>query len=422
MKLKLSVLGVMLFAILPVHAGELTPWTLTESVRRAVFMSPELRAAEAEIEARVGVLEQSDAWPNPTMELRTDEKLGLEDGRGGYNLNQLSITQSIPLQRLSHQRRASEAALESARSAHAYQSLMLEAKTAQAFHTFQLAAGRTHLADERVSFVEDMQYGLGQLGKDRLVRYLSPLEKARLEIMRASAHQAADKAEGELNEALVQFRTLLDLPPNEKIETTHLIPAEPPTELSKLFMQLDVHPAIQALRFQRDARRDGVEVAKAGRFADPTLTIFHELDYLGGSRRGYTGLMLGIQLPLWTQNDGDVARARGEAVKADALIEEQQRDLSSHQQHSHMHLGHLIEQAQYYRAKLLQPAFELLELTRKGYKSGEQNGLELVDSSNTYFDAQARYLELLHEAWLTAADLRLASGISLLNNSIGFEP
>ena len=55
----------------------------------------------------------------------------------------------------------------------------------------------------------------------------------------------------------------------------------------------------------------------------------------------------------------------------------------------------------------------MLRLTRKAFAAGEQNGLALLDASNTYFDTQARYLELLQEAWIEAADLRLATGIAL---------
>ena len=64
----------------------------------------------------------------------------------------------------------------------------------------------------------------------------------------------------------------------------------------------------------------------------------------------------------------------------------------------------------------------MLELTQKGYSTGEQNGLALVDASNTYFDAQARYLELLRDAWIEAAELRLAAGISLLDSTLEVAP
>ena len=124
--------------------------------------------------------------------------------------------------------------------------------------------------------------------------------------------------------------------------------------------------------------------------------------------------MLGVQIPLWNNNDGSVARAVAATDKADALLAAQRRDLESRLRQNHLHLGHLIEQADHYRNRLLVPAKQVLDLTRKGFASGEQTGLALVDASNTYFEAQAHYLDLLHDAWFEAAELRLAAGMSLL--------
>ncbi|MFZ2540402.1 MAG: TolC family protein [Gallionella sp.] len=416
------VFGALLLGALPALAQEATAWTLADSVRRALDIAPELRAAEAEIAARTGDLIQAEAWPNPTIEIRADEKLGIEDGRGGYNLNQLTITQTLPLYRLPHQRRAAASGLEAARSAQSYQHLLLETQTAKAFHTLQLAAERQRLAQERLSFAEGLQRGAGRPGDDRLVRYLSRLELARLDILRATAHQEVALAEGKLSEALAQFRALLGLPPDSQPEITHLLPAGAPTELSTLLARLDKHPALQATQHTRDASRAAVDVALAQRIADPTLSVIHERDNLAGERRNYIGLMLGIQIPLWNRNDGSVARARGEADKAEAALEMQRRDLASRLRQSQLHLGHLIEQAEHYLTNLLQPARRVLDLTRKGYISGEQNGLALVDASNTYFDTQERYLELLRDAWIEAAELRLTAGVSLLNSSMETQP
>ncbi|HQS57700.1 MAG: hypothetical protein B7Y56_08485 [Gallionellales bacterium 35-53-114] len=397
-------------------------WTLEASIRRGITVAPELRAAEAEIAARKGNLTEADAWPNPSIALRVDPKLGIEDGRGGYNLNQVTLSQPLPLQRLQHQRRAAEAGLEAARAAQRYQRLQLETRTAQAFHTLQQAAERQRLAQERLAFAEKMQQRDTRQAADRLVRYLSPLERARLDILRATAHQDVALAEGKWSESLAQFRALLALPPGAQPETIRLQPAAAPAELNALLKQLAEHPALQATQLTRDASHASVDAARAQRLTDPTLSLIHEQDYLAGERRNYIGVMLEVQIPVWNRNDGGVARARGEADKAGAALEMQQRDLSNRLRLAHLHLGHLIEQAEHYRGNLLQPARQVLELTQKGYATGEQNGLALVDASNTYFDAQARYLELLRDAWNEAAELRLAAGISLVDSAQEAKP
>lgn len=415
-------LGMIFMGAPPVLAQQPAVWTLADSVRRALEASPEMRAAEAEIAARMGELSQADAWPNPTIELRADEKLGIESGRGGYKLNQVSITQSIPLSRLTHQRRTAEENMESARAEQKYQHLQIEARAAQAFHALQLAAERQKLAQERLAFAEKLHRGTGSKNGDRLVRYLSPLERARLDVLRETAHQDVAGAEGKWSEAAAHFRALLALAPEEQLEIIPLIPVDTPGTLNALLDRLTSHPALQAIQHTRDASGATIEVARAQRLADPTLSVFHERDELAGERRNYTGIMLGMQIPLWHQNDGSVARAVADRDKAEALLAVKRRDLESGLRQNHLHLGHLIEQAEHYRTRLLVPAQQVLELTRKGFATGEQNGLALVDASDTYFEAQAHYLALLHDAWFEAAELRLTSGVSVLNSSPEVQP
>ncbi len=417
----------------PVLAQPPAAWTLEQSVRRALDRAPERRAAEAEIAAREGELSQSDAWPNPTIELRADEKLAIEtqNRRGGLNLNQIIITQPLPLNRLEQQRRVAEENLASVRAEQLYRHLQIEARVAQAFHALQLAQVREHLAQQRLALAEKLHRGadhkkIGPRKFDPLVRYLSPLERARLDVLRETAYQAVAEAEGKWSEAAAQFRALLVIAPGEPqaepLETMPLIPADTPKILSALLDGLAAHPALRATQHSRDASSAKVDVARAQRLNDPTLSIFHERDQIAGEQRIYTGIMLGVQIPLWNNHGGSVARALADVDKAEAALAVQRRDLESGLRQNHLHLGHLIEQAEHYRSRLLAPAELVLDLTRKGFATGEQNGLALVDASNTYFEAQAHYLDLLHDAWFEAAELRLASGISLLDSSLEVLP
>ncbi len=403
-------------------AQEKPVWTLVASVQRALDVAPELRAAEAEIAARAGELSQAGAWPNPTLELRADEKLTIESGRGRFGLNQLAITQPIPLRRLAPQRRAAELTLQGVQAEQRYQNLQSETRTAHAYHALQRATERQQRAQERLAFAEKMQRGNKQKKDDPLVRYLSPLERARLDVLRETAYQEVAEAEGKWSEAAAQLRALLALAPGEQLETLPLAPAATPPTLSALLDRLTSHPALQAAQHNREANQAGVDVARAQRLADPTVGIFHEQDELAGERRIYSGIMLSMQLPLWNKNNGSVARAVAVTNKADAMLATQHRDLESRLRQNHLHLGHLIEQAEHYRTRLLVPAKKVLDLTRKGFVTGEQSGLALVDASNTYFEAQAHYLDLLHDAWFEAAELRLASGVSIIISSMETQP
>lgn len=400
---------------LPVAAQESSVWTLETSVQRALTVAPEIRAAAAEVAVREGALQQAGAWPNPSIDLRADQKLGLEDGRGGTDLTQVAITQPLPLTRLVAQRRQAEGQLAAARERLRHARLVRETETARAFHALQLVAARLKLAEQRVAFVEGLESSTVRRS-DRVVRYLTPLERARLAILREAAEQEAASAEGKHSEAAAQFRALLGLDPDSVPLVAALIPVGPPAPLDELLKRLDAHPALVALDREIEAGRAGVDVARANRFADPTLGVFRERDFLNGSRRAYSGVMLSVQLPLWNLNSGGVARAQAETDQARERRMAQRRDLEARLRQGRLHIGHLIEQSERYHERLLGPARRMLELARRGFETGEQNILALVDGYNIYFDAEVRYRELLQESWQETAELRLATGTALIQS------
>ena len=390
-------------------------WTLEAVVQRAMEVAPEIRSAEAEIAARAGELTQAGDWPNPTIDLSADDRLGQEDGRGGTELTQIALSQPLPLRRLARQRAAAGANLESARENRRYQRLLLEREAARVFYALQHTDAGVGLARSRLDLAEG--YGRpdpGGKARDPLVRYLTPLERIRLAVLREEARQAVMVAEKDYQKALAEFRSLLALPADTVVQAAPLDLPAPPPELAGHEQNLDAHPLLAFARREVEAARAGVAVAESQRFADPTLNLFRERDFLNGERRDVTGIGISFPIPLWNQNRGPVAKARAEVLRAQAQLWLRQRDTLTRLSQSYTELARLIEQAQRTRDNLLEPARQVFDLTRRGFASGELNLLALVDANNTHFDAQARYLELLKEAQVAAAELRLAAGISLL--------
>lgn len=392
-------------------------WTLESAIQRVVEIAPEMRAADAEVAAREGELTQAGSFPNPSIEARADDKLGLEDGRGGTDLTQLALSQPLPLRRLSRQRAAAEASLESARANRRHQRLLLEREVARAFHALQLTAAKRRLAEERLQLQLIAEYPSSARRKtaDRLVRYLSPLERRRLAVLREEANQAVLAAEREQQQTAIEFRALLALPADAQPEPAELNAPMAPAELEVLARDLDSHPALMAARQELEAARAGIDVAKSQRFADPALNLFRERDFLNDARRNVTGIGVSVQVPLWNANRGPVDKAKADAAGVQARLDAASRDARSRLAQAHAQLARLLNQTERLRTNLLDPAREVFDLTRRGFAAGESNILALVDANSTYFDARARYLELLQESALAAADLRLALGRSVLN-------
>jgi len=406
-------------SIAPTWAADAGTWTLEAATRRVLELAPERRAADAVVAVRQAELQQAGTWPNPNIELRADDKLGLEDGRGGTDLTRAGISQPLPLRRLARQRTAAEAALRSTEATRRAQRLQLEQETARVYHALQLAAARHTLARDRLAATTGYPDGAGgRARRDPLVRYLTPLEQRRLAVLREEAQQAVLAAQREYKNAQTAFRALLALMPDEPLRVASLATPDTPRALMELERGLEFHPTVVAAQQDVEAARAGVALAESQRFNDPELGLFRERDFLNGARRDVTAIELSIQIPLWNLNRGPVDRARAEAIRAQANLAIAKRDLTSRLRQSHTDLAGLLEQTGRMRASLLEPARELLDLTRRAFTAGEANILALVDANNTYFDAQARYLEALKDAALATANLRVAAGQSVLSAEV----
>lgn len=388
-------------------------WSLENSIRRVLEVAPEVRMAESEVAAREGARRQAGAWPNPQVELRGDDKIGKDDGSGGSDLTQFVFSQPVPVSgRLGRQRDVATAELRRAEAALRHRKLMLEAETARRYHALQLAAAELDLAEQRLRFADEIQ----QVGRAReAAGELAMLERLRLDLIRESAQQFLAVAEGEYSEARSEFGAFLGLSVEDEWSVVPAEPYGPVPQLDTLRAAMPGHPALSAARYRIDAAHSTVRLARSGRVSDPVLRLFRERDNLAGRRQDVTGIGIGIELPLWDRNAGRIGEARAQYDHASAAIESLQRDLSSSLTQNHLHLNHLAEQGERFRTHILEPAESIFNLTRKSYVSGEAEILSLIDGTNTYFDANSRYLRLLRDTWLEAAELRLVAGLALVD-------
>ena len=402
-----------------VALGEET-WTLERVVDRFLEVAPEGQIFAAEIQASRGALQQAGQWPNPQIELRADDRLGQEDGNGGVDLTQFSVSQPIPLSgRLAREIEVAEAELKAVSTSKRYQRLLLEARAARLFHTLQLSVATLKLAEERLTLADILR----DAGRRRArAGELADLARLRLDIIREFAKQVIDRAEGTYNESLTEFRTVLNLTTTLVPNLVPLSPYGPIPTINELEAELLRHPAVSSANTFVEAARSDVALKRSERWPDPELKFFRERDFLGSRRENVTGVGIGITIPLWDLKSGRIHEARARESEARAKVQVVNRDLASLLRKSHLHLTRLVHQTAEYREKILGPANKLLDLTRKSYAVGEAEILSLIDANNTYFDSRTRYLELLQEAWLEAADLRVAAGLSISTRKEGVVP
>ena len=410
--LKISPVLAVMFATTESTAQQ---WTLSTSVQQAMLTSPELKQSTAEIGARQEEINLSSMWPDPEIGFRVDNKMGQDDGAGGYDLTDIVIRQSIPVSRIKYQESAAEASLKAARFSRQYQSLQVQNRVSKVFHQLQFASAELKLAEKQLKLADELY---GQDNKDSegvVVRYLTPLEKMRLTILREEARQAASSAEGKYKEVLSEFVKLLGIEMDSVSSVSELLPISVVPDKNQLTSLQNSHAQLSSQQQQVQAANHQIDVARTSQMIDPTIGLSWSKDTLSVGRSDIYAIMFNIQIPISDRKDTAESKATYKASQQKIELQLLRRELKINLNRSYTHLNHVIEQATEYKKKVLKPAGKMLELTNKGFTSGELNILSLVDANNTYFAARLAYLELLYQARVELAEVKLFAG-QLIND------
>jgi len=391
--------------------------SLEQSIQMAVSVAPELQAAQAKLGAQEAQLGSINTWPNPTVGMQVDNVLDLESGGSGYDLTEISFSQPIPLQRMKHERKQADLGIQKAQAQYQQQHLQLEYQVAQLFYEVQHKSALLKLAKQRLYEVQQHQkkHRSGKGEFDPLVRYVTPLEVMRLDIVLQTAKQGVAVAEGQYDEAAASFKALLALPLTQALNLPDLTPATLTLSHDDLKAALREHPSLRAGTLAVEEAEAGIAVAKANRIGDPVVTLFRRTDFLAGQRQAVNGIAVSVDVPFWNTSNSASVEAGFVAQQVQADVNTQQRDLQANLHKSYLHYGHLIAQTKHYRNKVLKPAKKMLNLTHRGFDVGELSVLTLVDAYNTYFDAQISHTNLLVQAWQELAMLRLSAGLSVVD-------
>ena len=385
-------------------------WTLTSSVQQAIETSPELKQSIAELGVRQADINLSSLWPDPEIAFRVDNKMGQDDGAGGYDLTDILIRQSIPMSRISYQEEAAAASMKAARFTQQFQSLQVQNRVSKVFHQLQFASAKLVLAEKQLKLASELS------GKDKtksgvaVVRYLTPLEEMRLTIIREEARQAEGSAEGKYLEVLSEFVKLLGVDMEAVTSVSELLPVSNIPDLKQLLELQSSHAQLSSQQQEVMAANHNIDVARSSQTIDPTVGLSWQRDTLSTGREDIYAIMFNLHIPLSDRKNTAESKATYKASQQKIELQLLKRELKINLNRSYTHLNHVIEQAVEYKKKVLKPARKMLELTNKGFSSGELNILSLVDANNTYFESQLTYLDLLYQARMELAEVKLYAG------------
>jgi cobalt-zinc-cadmium efflux system outer membrane protein len=369
-------------------ALELPPLTLAQAQQLAATHSPALSAAQHEVEAQAGSVQQAGARRNP--ELSTS----VEDLRAASRST--TVTVGLPLE-LGGQRAARIAAAERARDVAGAQladaRARLRAEVVAAY--FAVAAGQA-----RVQLAAD---AAGVVGKRVAAGKVSPVDATRARVDAANAQLEAADAQAELQSARQALALLWgEAEPHFAEVEAELadIPSRPPA--AELLRGVEASPLLAASRLELAARQALVQVERSKAVPDVVLSLGAKRD----NERGLTQAVIGlaIPLPLFDRNRGAAHEAAQRADKARDELAAAHAQLIAELSQAALRLSAAQAALAVLRDTVLPAAEQAYTASTKGYEAGKFGFLDVIDAQRALLQARTRHLNTLvtaHQAATT---------------------
>lgn len=374
-------------------APTVQPLTLAEAIRLALQFSPQIVANQQELAASDGTVIQAGARPNPEIQAL------IEDTRRESRTTTVQFSQPIELGG-KRSARVSVAELGRAQTAVDVEGrrAQIRADVSDAFFGAVIAQERVQLAQASAELsgrAADAASKRVQAGK------ISPVDETRAKVAHAGVRVELRQAQGELRSARQRLSALLGpAAPRAQVLAwqSNALPAllSPDTSLTDV-------PALRQARLEVDRRQAMVELERARRIPDVTLTLGAKRDQQVG--RNQTVIGLSIPIPVLDTNRGNLLQALRLHDKAEAdlqatriRVETEWTQLSERQRSAQAEVQALKEE-------VLPGAESAWQAATTGFELGKFSFLDALDAQRTLFQARAQYLRALNELYRTTADI-----------------
>jgi len=366
-----------------------TGLTLSELQRIAVAKNPTLAQAAAGIEAARGKWIQAGLYPNPTIGYESDDigEVG-SAGQHGMFIGQRIVTAG----KLQH--RSAVVSHEVAQAEYAWQaqsqrvlndlcSTFYEVLVAQ--QIIETNEQLVEVAQQGVRASENLRKAL-QVGDADVLQFQIEADSAKLQLSAAR------------NRHLAAWRKL-----SAVVGEPEMPPARLLGDLQGDLRQLNwekVRSQLLAGSPELAEARIGVERARSvvGReFAQrvPDVDVRATVRYNDAIGNTVAGIEVGLPLPLFNRNQGNICRAEAQLMAAESEVRRVELALQQRLAKTFSGYTDARDRVEKYTAEILPKAKTSLDLVRKGLQQGEFDYLTLLTAQRTYFRVNLAYLESL---------------------------
>lgn len=374
-----------------------------EAVSKIVSLSPKLRIAENEINEKGGLETQSLVYPNPVASYSVENVFGNKNWQGWEAAeSRYEITQLVELggkrkfryQTARFQFYAAQAGFEARQLALLNRLLKLFALVAASQENLALALDQTKVAEEIYRTVAAKT----EAGKVSLIQK----NKAEIALCTAQINFENAKAEFFKNKERLSILWGSSCPDFDKVSFP-FYQISLPIPLEECLVNLRENPELMQSQMEHLAAHQNINLEKSLAIPDVTLTF----GYKTLQDTGNKGLIFGasIPIPFFNQNQGNVQKARAQALKTHDLYMELELILENKLSSAHKELMRAYQEAEKIRSTLLKIAVQSFELAQEGYKEGKFEYLDMLDSQKTLFEVRERYIQAVSSYHKSMADI-----------------
>lgn len=392
------------------------PLKLSDLEQMALSRNPTISQANANLRAAEGAKRQAGLYPNPTVGYYGDEIRGgsYRSGKQGGYVNQAIIFGG----KLGAARRTAEqerllalTGIDSQR----YR-VLTDVRTLyyQALAAQRLVSVRQQLLDLAKDAVET-SHQLGNVG-----------QADRPDVLQAEVEgdQAGLDLESAQQDQQAVWRTLAAVAGSPELPISPLEGnlEEIPQLDEQEWMGRILSESPQVKSAQQEAERAKASLVEAKKIPIPDLQISanfsqdneplepltHKVGLVGGAQ-------IGVQLPIFNRNQGNVQRAKADAERSQQEVLRVQLELRRQMSTIFRDYGVARRTAERYRTSMLPRAQQAYDLYKTSYENMAAAYPQVLISQRTLFQLQVDYIRALEAAWINAAAMQgfaLSDGLS----------
>jgi cobalt-zinc-cadmium efflux system outer membrane protein len=389
--------------------------TLDAALQSALANNRELAAARVRGEEAKARLQQAGVWPNPELELGGRFDNAFRD-EGQHNLS-VGINQPFSVSgRIGAQKGVARVEIERTAAAVADLERRIVGEVRRAFTEVFAVEEQIKLQQFLIGLNEELlaaTKGAVERGQ------LSEKDVNAIHIALQQARQRKTVLETQRRSHLLELNKLVGKPADNDFVAVGALDFQPLPDLSAYTLEnaLQRRPGFVAARLDVDSAKAEQRLAKAERFEDWRIGAAYESErsVVDGAPAQptdqFVGLKLTVPLPLFDRKQGRIRETVGLEDRAQKTAEALKLQIAQELADAQQRVKTLAPLLESYSPEILKRAEDNVKLVENGYRQGQANIVEVIQSRQQFAELKSSYIDTLREYQEGLIDLDIAAGI-----------